>query len=207
MHILPFKDPGMGERTIDDLVLFSESGKLADVERKWTAIKKYALLVDRSHSDALAGVRAFLKERTKAPPSNEDELDDIAMASMELDALSESDSVIVKSLIFLLLASFNEYGLKQIQKLVEPENPPPGRGTYNWIFDWLRNQGLQENEPDEYESDFNRFYDPVRNKLAHGDWAALADELHALDLTKAFCAVAFFFGRIRFKLTEMGYDA
>lgn len=206
MHFSNFKSPGVGEATIDDLVLFSETGKLEDVERKWTAVKKYALLVDKSHSSALAGVRSFLKERTKSPPSNEDELDDICMASMELDALSESDSVIVKSLLFLLLASFHEYGLKQIQKLVEPQSPPPPKSSVQWILKNLKSHGLLADAPDDYETDFNTFRDPVRNNLAHGDWSALAHELHALDLTKAFLAVAFFFGAMRFKLNQMGHE-
>jgi hypothetical protein len=206
MHFSTFKIPDIGEGTIDELVLFSESGKLADVERKWTAVKKYALLVDQSHSTAVAGVRAALSEHTKTPPSNEDELDDVILASMELDALSESDSVLVKSLIFLLLASFHEYGLKKIHKLVQPENPPPAKHAFQRICTNLKNHGLLENVPDEYETDFNRFRDPVRNNLAHGDWSALAQELHALDLTKAFLAVAGFFLAFSPKLVKMGHD-
>jgi hypothetical protein len=205
MHISTFKMPGFGEGTLDDLVLFSESGKLADVERKWTAVKKYALLVDRSHAEALKGVQSFLTERTKAPPSNEDELDDICMASMEFDALRESD-VIVKSLIFLLLASFQEYGLKQVQLYLEPGNPPPPTGAVKCILKCLNGHGLLADVPENYETDFNRFRDPVRNNLAHGDWSALAKELHELDLTKAFLAVAGFFGAMQTKLRDMGHD-
>ena len=52
----------MGEGTIDDLVLFSTTGKLAHVERQWTAVKRYSLLVDQCHSQALTGVRSFLAE-------------------------------------------------------------------------------------------------------------------------------------------------
>lgn len=206
MHILPFNEPGMGEWTIDDLVLFSETGKLADIERKWTAVKKYALLVDRSHSDALNGVRSFLAERATFTPSNEDELDDLCMASMELDALRESDSVIVKSLIFLLLSSFHEYGLKQVQSCVEPGSSPPSRGAVKWILERLQSFGLLAEIPQDYEADFNRFRDPVRNNLAHGDWAALASELHSLDLSKSFRAVAGFFVAMQPRLREMGHD-
>lgn len=101
MHFSTFTIGDSTNATIDDMILFSETGKLADVERKWTAVKKYALLVDQSHSDTLKAVKAFLTERNKSLPSNEDEIDEICMASMELDALTESDSVIIKSLILL----------------------------------------------------------------------------------------------------------
>ena len=55
-------------------------------------------------------------------------------------------------------------------------------------------------------NDFDRFRDPIRNNLAHGDWSDLAQELHALDLTKAFLGVARFYVSIAYTLRAMGYQ-
>lgn len=190
--------------TIDHLVLFGVTGELAHVERHWTALKKYALLVDQCHSQALAGVRSFLADAKE--PSSEDELDTLFVASTELEALSDSDSVIVKSLIFALLSSFHEFVFKQVQKLIEPNNPPKEKHAYKWIRGRLESHRLLDNMTDDYVTDFDRFRDPVRNNLAHGDWSALARELHALDLTKSFIAQAGLCVAMAAKLNELGLD-
>ncbi len=206
-HSYTDNDPAfVGEFTIDDLTLFCETGKLADVERKWRAVIKYALLVDRSHDAALAGVKSFLQERANTQPSTEGELDAIVMANVEFDALRESDEVIVKSLIFLLLVSFRDYGLKQIQMMIDPQSPLPERSSYNATLDWLKKRKLMENPPEDYTIHFSRFYDPVRNNLAHGDWMKLGQALFELDLTKAFFSVANYFGFIKANLAEQNYD-
>jgi len=41
-----------GEWTIDDLALFDIPGPLEQVERTWTAVKKYSLMVDEIHDRA-----------------------------------------------------------------------------------------------------------------------------------------------------------
>ena len=204
MHFSTFEIPEVGEGTIDDLVLFSVHGELAHVERQWTAIKKYALLVDQCHSQALKGVRSFLADAKE--PANEDELDTLFTASMELEALSDSDSVIVKSLIFSLLNSFHEYVFKQVQKVIEPHDPVEGKSAYQEIHKRLKTKGLLGETPADYEAHFQRFRDPVRNNLAHGDWSELTHELHALDLTKAFLAEAGLCVAMAARLREMGHD-
>lgn len=167
-------------------------------------MKRYALLVDQCHSQALAGIRAFLANAKE--PANEDELDTMFFASTELEALSDSDSVIVKSLIFSLLTAFHEYAFKQVQKLIEPHNPVEGKRAYLKIRERLKAKGLLDEMPADYEAYFERFRDPVRNNLAHGDWSELAQELHALDLTKAFLVQAELCVTIATKLNELGHD-
>lgn len=52
MHFRSFQidEAGVeGEMTIDDLVLFAAPGPLERVERMWTAVKKYSLMVDANH--------------------------------------------------------------------------------------------------------------------------------------------------------------
>jgi hypothetical protein len=87
MHFSTFEIPEVGEGTIDDLVLFSTHGRLAHIERRWTAVKNYALLVDQCHSQALAGTRTFPANAKEA--ANEDELDTLFLASTEHEALSD----------------------------------------------------------------------------------------------------------------------
>lgn len=204
MHFSTFEIPETGEGTIDDLVLFSTTGRLAHVERQWTAVKSYALLVDQCHCQALTGVRSFVAGAKK--PLNEDELDALYSASMELEALSDSDSVIVKSLIFSLLNSFHEYVFKQVQRLIDPQNPIEGKRAYLKIHERLKAKGLLDEMPADYEAHFDRFRDSVRNNLAHGDWSELSQELHALDLTKAFLAQAGLCVAMAAKLRELGHD-
>ena len=125
---------------------------------------------------------------------------------MESDALNDSDSVIVKSLIFSLLNSFHEYVFKQVQKLIEPDDPVEGKWAYLKIRDRLKAKGLLDDMPADYEAHFDHFRDPVRNNLAHGDWSDLTQELVALDLTKAFLAQAGLCVAMAAKLNEMGHD-
>lgn len=112
--------------------------------------------------------------------------------------------MIVKSLIFSLLTSFHEYAFKQVQKLIEP--PVEGKRAYLRIRERLKAKGLLDEMPADYEAHFERFRDPVRNNLAHGDWPELAQELHALDLTKAFLVQAELCVAIAAKLNELGHD-
>jgi len=206
MHISTFAIPDTGEGSIDDLSLFSDQGALASVEHKWRAVTKYALLVDRSHSTAVRGLRAFLDEHSKILHDEADALDDLFVADEELRALSESDSFLVKSVVFLLLVAFTEYARKQIHQLLEPGQPPPERHAVKWVLTRLEAQGVLLDLPQEYETDFRKFCDPVRNNLAHGDWSALGKELHSLDLTKSFLAVAGYFIAIRQNLLDKNYD-
>jgi hypothetical protein len=63
MHFRPFPSdkPGINDMTIDDLVLFSDHGTLERVERAWTAVKKYSLMVDRTHAQAIHAVEKHLE--------------------------------------------------------------------------------------------------------------------------------------------------
>src|SRR5579862_404975 len=109
MHLNPFpigNTPIEGEMTIDDLVLFSSTGVLARVERKWTAVKKYSLMMDRTHAQAIDAVKAELAKVSRTKIESEEALEDAVLAEMELEALSDSDSYLVKSLILLNLISF-----------------------------------------------------------------------------------------------------
>ena len=207
MHFSTISIPDTpGEFTIDFLTLFAETGKLVDIERKWTAVKKYALLVDRCHSEALTGVRSFLGQQSNKSPSNEAELDDLLLASMELEALSDSDSFLVKSLILLLLVSFNEFGYKAIHRFVQPSVTPPERSAVRWMIDQLQADGVMGQPSPNFEAKFGRYIIPVRNNFAHGDWAALEKQLHTLNLSEAFLAVAAEFVAIRQNLLDRGHD-
>src|SRR6266498_244424 len=99
--------PGIkGEWTIDDLVLFNIPGHLEQVERTWTAVKKYSLMVDEIHDRTIQAIKEHLEALPSDKLLSEDALEFASLAEMELDALSDSNSYLVKSTVFLLLVSF-----------------------------------------------------------------------------------------------------
>jgi len=207
MHIKPLleSDGLPGEQRIDDLILFRSSGRLAAVHRMWCAITKYALMMDKTHAEALNSVRDFLAQAP--PPITEGALDDLVMAEMEHQILSDSDSYIVKSILFLMLISFSEFALKQVYKLYQPpEPPPPARKAVKRIIATLKRRKAITQVPASYEANFSNHIDPVRNGFAHGDWMEIGQALNNLDLTKSFLSVAEYFLVIQQNLRDQGHD-
>jgi hypothetical protein len=138
VHFKPFHIDGteiQGEMTVDDLVIFSTAGALSRVERMWTAVKKYSLMVDQAHSQAIEVLKKDLETISPKAAISEEALSDAVLAEMELEALSDSDSYLVKSLIFLNLLSFVEHARKEIYKLIHPKGPNiPARGSVGFII-------------------------------------------------------------------------
>lgn len=209
MHFRSFPNNGhgvLGDMTIDDLILFSDPGPLETVERAWTAVKKYSLMVDQTHAEAIHAVE---KHPEALPPEkifSEDDLDFACLASLELQALSDSNSYLVKSMIFLQLVSFSEHAHKEIYRLVRPHGPPvPEKGSFVFIRDVLKQEAIWEADSEFYKDNFSSHLNPIRNNFAHGDWTCLAANLQRLDLTQAFLAVAEYFGQIRVNLARCGF--
>jgi hypothetical protein len=171
----------------------------------WSAVTKYAMIIDRTHSQALQGVRDFLKDAQ--PAAGEDELDDLAVAEMEHQMLSDSDSYIVKSLLFFLLVSFNEFALKRIYSLYQPpEAAPPKRGAVQFIVTALKRLEAIKEVPISYKANFEKHIDPVRNGFTHGEWEEIGEALGTVDLTQSFLSVAEYFGAIQENLRVQGFD-
>lgn len=210
VHINPLfqNGPGLaGEFTIDDLMIFPNSPKLERAASMWSAITKYALMVDRTHSEAINGVREFLSRRGSRPPSNEDELDDLLMAETELQVLSDSNSYLVKSLLFLLLVAYNEFAHKQVYQLVRPQGPAlPPKGAYGFITKALTEDGVIRQAPSSFEQNFRRHIQPVRHNFAHGDWRELERTLAAVDIAQSFLAVAEYFHAVENNLRDLGHE-
>jgi hypothetical protein len=207
MHItpLPASNGSEGEFTIDDLVLFTDTGQLATVHRMWSAITKYSLMVDRTHAQALDGVRGFLAGAK--PPTDESALDDLALAHMEEQILSDSDSYLLKSLLFLSLVAFNEFALKEVYKLFSPpERKPPAIGAVKFITEALTRLGVAKDVSTSYNEHFINHIEPVRNGFAHGDWAELGKALTTVDLAQSFLAVAGHFTAMGEPLRAKGLD-
>src|SRR5688572_15105875 len=110
---------------------------------------------------------------------------------MEHEILSDSNSYIVKSMLFLLLVAFNEFALKQVYRVLPAPKPRlPPKGAVRIIMKTLAERKIVEDSPASYEHNFQRHIDPVRNNFAHGDWLELGRTLAAVELAKAFEAVA-----------------
>jgi|SRR6185503_8681106 len=210
MHIRPLKNDSTGidgEFTIDDLVIFSDSGQLGNVGRMWSAVTKYSLLMDRAHAGAIDGVQAFLTDRSQRQPASEDELDDLFMANLELRILSDSDSYLVKSMLFLLLVAFNEFAHKQVYKLVKPQGPAlPPKGALKFITNGLKTAGIIGSVPRNYEAHFLNHIEPVRHNFAHGDWVELGRTLGSVDLRDSFSGVVEYYLVISQNLRDKGFD-
>ncbi len=211
MHFQPFHSdvPEIkGEWTIDDLVLFNIPGPLEQVERRWTAVKKYSLMVDEIHDRTIQAIKEHLEALPSDKLLSEDALEFASLAEMELDALSDSNSYLVKSTVFLLLVSFTEYANKEVYKLVRPHGPAiPEKSAVSFIRNGLREEGILEaDDPASYTEHFFNHIQPVRNNFAHGDWAQLAKTLNQVDLTKSFQAVHEYFGSMKANLSRRGVE-
>jgi hypothetical protein len=208
MHFRSFPSGSgvVGDMTIDDLVLFSDPGPLEKVERAWTAVKKYSLMIDQTHAEAIHAVEKHLAALPPEKIISEDDLDSACLAELELQALSDSNSYLVKSMIFLQLVAFSEHAHKEIYRLVRPHGPPvPGKGAFGFIRKVLKEKAIWDADSQSYRENFSDHLDPVRNNFAHGDWAGLATNLLQLDLTQAFLAVAEYFGQIKMNLKRSGF--
>lgn len=211
MHFRSFRAeiPGIvGDWTIDDLVLFNDAGPLKGVERAWTAIKKYSLMIDETHAQAIRATKKYLETLPPGKMLSEEDLDFACLAELELQALTDSNSYLVKSLIFLQLDAFSEYAYKEIYSLARPNGPAlPERNSFSFLRDALKKDGIWDIYPQSYETNFIGHRDPIRNGFAHGDWKSLAANLQRLDLTQTFLAVAEHFGQIKMNLNRLGFDA
>ena len=211
MHFqsFPSDKPDVNDMTIDDLVLFSDPGPLERVERAWTAVKKYSLMVDRTHAQAIHAVEKHLE---KLPPEkilSEGDLDSACLAELELQALSDSNSYLVKPMIFLQLDAFSDHAHKEIYNLVRPHGPPyPDKQAFCFIRNALQQEERVWNTDSSfYKQHFSDFREPIRNNFAHGAWSCLATNLERLDLTQTFVAVAEHFVQIKTNLRHRGIGA
>jgi hypothetical protein len=211
MHFRSFRADGpgiVGDMTIDDLVLFSDAGPLKGVERAWTAVKKYSLLIDETHAQAIHATKKYLETLPPGKILSENDLDSACLADLELQALTDSNSYLVKSLIFLQLDAFSEYAHKEIYNLTHPNGPAlPERNSFNFIRGALKEDTIWDIDSHSYEANFLDHRNPIRNSFAHGDWKCLAENLQPLELTQAFLAVAEHFGQIKMNLMRRGFDA
>ena len=210
MHIKPLTQNGPeleGDFKIDDLIIFSDSGQLASVAKMWSAVTKYALMMDQAHAESIGGVRAFLTARSKCQSADEDELDARIMATHELQILSDSDNYLLKSMLFLMLVSFSEFTHKAIYGLVKAEGPaPPPKHAFKFITKALSECGVIGQVPATYQQQFTNHIDPVRNSFAHGDWQELQLSLAAVDLAQSFQAVAQYFYTVQENLRNQGFN-
>jgi hypothetical protein len=210
MHFRPFPSdiPGINDMTIDDLVLFRDPGPLERVERAWTAVKKYSLMVDQTHAQAIHAVEKHLEALPPGKILSEDDLDFACLAALELQALSDSNSYLVKSMIFMQLDAFSDHAHKEIYKLVRPHGPLiPSKKAFKFICHALQQEEkIWDEESQPYKENFSNPRDPIRNNFAHGDWTCLAANLQRLDLTQTFLAVAEHFLKIKTNLVRRGFD-
>ena len=172
-------------------------------------MKRYSLMLDEIHDRTIQAIKEDLKALPPERLLSEDALDFASLAEMELDPLSESNSYLVKSTLFLLLVSFTEYARKEVYRLVRPHGPAiPERSAVRVILDRLREDGILEaDDPASYTEHFFNHINPVRNNFAHGDWAKLAKTLNQVDLTKSFQAVHEYFQRTKEHLSRRGVEA
>jgi hypothetical protein len=129
------------------------------------------------------------------------------MANLELQILGDSDSYLVKSMLFLVLVAFNEFAHKQVYQLVKPHGPaPPLKGAFTFIKKALIGCQVIHQEPAAYQQHFAIHFEPVRNNFAHGDWRELQETLAAVDLAQSFEAVREYFCTIRDALVSQGFN-
>lgn len=164
-------------------------------------------MIDQVHAQAIHSIEKYLKASSPEKILLEDDLDFGCLAAMELRALSDSNSYLVKSIIFLLLESFSEHAHKEIYKLIRPHGPPiPEKWAFSFIRKVLNEEAIWDVDSQSYTENFSNHLEPVWNNLAHGDWACLAVDLERLDLTQTFLAVAEYFSQIKANLVRRGFN-
>jgi hypothetical protein len=113
--------------------------------------------------------------------------------------------VLVKATVLELLSGLAEFAVKEIVKLIEPDQPTVRR-TWHELINILQVKGVFTGYPVNYEKHVQVHREPVRNNFAHGNWEQLVEEVEFVDLDEALWGTVEFVGSMQWKLEEHGYD-
>jgi hypothetical protein len=98
-----------------------------------------------------------------------------------------SGDILTRATILHFLTAFVEFAVKEIFKLLLPNNKLPPKPSFETeLINPLKAIGAFTNYPPEYCESVHKYREAVRNQFAHGNWFELAKEVQDLDLTKAF---------------------
>lgn len=203
----PLKNLGpdvSGEITIDDIVLFHPTGRMAKVWLMWETVRRFATLLDDAHAKEILSLDNILKKYEGSEILPDDEIQDLLELTDLHSRTSLSSKVLVKATVLELLSGFAEFAVKEIVKLVEPGQSPPRK--WEKLINILRVKGIFTEFPESYEKHVQDHREPVRNNFAHGNWEQLVEEVEFVDLDEALWGTVEFVGSMQWKLEEHGYD-
>jgi hypothetical protein len=99
-----------------------------------------------------------------------------------------SGNILVQATVFHLLTAFVEFAMKEVFKLVWPNESIPE--AWLDLIERLKKVGVFTQDPPEYVDNVSKYREPVRNQLAHGDWRELAKTIRTLNIEKVFLGTA-----------------
>jgi len=178
---------------VETITVFKPTGPLNRVWLMWEVVKKFYRLSDDAHSAEIAALEKQINEhRTETADLAEEDLTEERLRSGAILANKKklaglSGNILTRAAILHLLTAFVEFAVKQIFKLLLPDNelPVKPRLEKDLILPLKAIEAFTE-YPSEYRESVIKYREAIRNQFAHGNWIELAREVQDLDVTKAF---------------------
>jgi hypothetical protein len=173
---------------VETITVFKSAGPLNKVWLMWEVVKKFYRLSDDAHNAEIASLEKQIDEhRTEAANLTKERLRGGAILADKKKLADLSGDILIRATILHLLTAFVEFAVKQIFKLLLPNNKLPPKSKFEKdLINPLKEIGAFTEYPPEYCESVHKYREAVRNQFAHGDWFELAKEVQDLDLTKAF---------------------
>jgi hypothetical protein len=180
-----------GELSITDYCLgFDENGPLRHLNIHWNAIVHFCKTLDAAQDRAKQAIARALSNASPEDPEG------CFILEGELECATLADETLTKATIFIVLCSFKEFALKELYRQLRDEEPLPAKGAFRHIQEVFTRRGIWPNDCQSGGQLSQSAYDSVRNNFAHGDWAALKEELPKLELHDEFGEVISFLFKI-----------